>query len=480
MSEAATFQRRTGPTWASAYTGGVAVAALLGLAALGRAELPAALMASAVITVVAIWQTSRALRRHRFILLSQGRVAAAAPDASPPFAAVFETFPDPAMIIVGGEADDLASRRVVVANAAARDLLRVPREGALLVTALRHPEVLEAVDESLFGGMTGTAAWESGGAQDRVWRAWSTPLPGGGEHEPRALLVIHEETDARRAERTRADFMANASHELRTPLASLAGFIETLRGHAKNDEAAREQFLRIMAGQAERMARLVDDLLSLSRIELNEHIPPAGVVDLGMAVVDVCDALAPLAQEKRVKIETRLADRSRATISGDRDQIVQVVQNLVDNAVKYSHEGGGVIVELVSDLTEDAAALARTPGSARLSLLTPDRPLDQRYVAVRVTDSGPGIAREHLPRLTERFYRVEGQKSGERPGTGLGLAIVKHVANRHRGGFAVESTPGQGSTFVVYFPMLEAKAAVEPRMTVRAPADGLQEAVARG
>jgi two-component system phosphate regulon sensor histidine kinase PhoR len=199
MPDAASFQRRTGPTWASAYTGGVAVAALLGLAALGRAELGAALMASAVITVVAIWQTSRALRRHRFILLSQGRVAAARPDASPPFAAVFETFPDPAMIIVGGEADDLASRRVAVANAAARDLLRVPREGALLVTALRHPEVLEAVDESLFGGMTGAAAWESGGSQDRVWRAWSTPLPGGGEHEPRALLVIHEETDARSA-----------------------------------------------------------------------------------------------------------------------------------------------------------------------------------------------------------------------------------------------------------------------------------------
>ena len=446
--------RRTQPTYAAAWTGAAASAIILALAALGLADLGPAVMGAVLVAGVAAWQTTRALRRYRFITLAQGRATASAPERAPPFGKMFDAFPDPALL-VSTEIDDLGSRRIVVANLAARELLRIPREGARLVSALRHPEVLEAVDESLFGGLTRSAAWESSGAQDRVWRAWSTPL-GGADGERLALLVIHEETDARRADRTRADFMANASHELRTPLASLSGFIETLRGHAKSDEAARERFLRIMALQAQRMARLVDDLLSLSRIELNEHIPPAGVLDLRMAVVDVCDALAPQAREQQVGIDTRLPRPGEALITGERDQIVQIVQNLVDNAMKYSAAGDTVRVEMATDLDADDAALAGTPGGARLSLLTPDRS-PHRYVSVRVTDTGPGIAREHLPRLTERFYRVEGQKSGERPGTGLGLSIVKHVANRHRGGFAVESTLGAGSTFIVYFPMLDAK-----------------------
>ncbi|MDP8917138.1 MAG: ATP-binding protein, partial [Pseudomonadota bacterium] len=446
-------------TWTAAWTGAAGAALLIGLAAAGRAEVGPAVMGALALAVFAAYQTERAGRSRRFERLSYSRAASASPGASEPFGAVFDALPDPTLVISGGELDDLASRRVLFANAAARDLLRIPREGALLVAALRHPEVLEAVDESLFGGLVRTSAWESGGAQDRVWRAWSAPLAPSAPDNPRALLVIHEETDVRRAERTRADFLANASHELRTPLASLAGFIETLRGHAREDVTARDRFLEIMAAQAARMARLVDDLMSLSRIELNEHVPPAGVVDVAMAVVDVSDALAPLARRQDVAIRTEILGERRALITGDRDQILQVVQNLVDNAVKYSPAGATVTVEVRPDLDFDAAGAPLSPGAARISLLTPDRRPDHRYVSIRVADCGPGIEREHLPRLAERFYRVEGQKSGARPGTGLGLAIVKHVVNRHRGGLSVDSTPGQGSTFTVYLPMLDAKIA---------------------
>ncbi len=358
------------------------------------------------------------------------------------------------MIVSGGEADDIAGRRIVLANRAARDLLRIQREGTLLVSAIRDPNVLEAVDEALFGGISQTTDYSGAGARSRHWKAWVRPLPTPDEGAM-ALLTLRDETDVRRMEMMRVDFLANASHELRTPLASLSGFIETLKGHARDDPKARDRFLDIMAAQAERMSRLVADLLSLSRIELNEHIPPSGRVDLARAASDVVDAVSVLSQEKGVTILLD-AEPGEARITGDRDEIVQVIQNLTDNGIKYSSVGGTVELTVRSGLEAEAAAAARMPGATRLSLLTPDRDDGARYVLVTVRDFGPGMAREHLPRLTERFYRVEGQKSGERPGTGLGLAIVKHIVNRHRGGMTVESLPGDGSMFSAYFPMTEA------------------------
>jgi two-component system phosphate regulon sensor histidine kinase PhoR len=270
--------------------------------------------------------------------------------------------------------------------------------------------------------------------------------------------MLRDETEFRRSERTRADFLANASHELRTPLASLSGFIETLRGHARDDEQARERFLSIMHIQAVRMRRLIDDLMSLSRIELGEHIPPAGEVDLGLAVIDVLDALGPLADVRSVTFDTALPEIGQAIVVGDRDQILQVVQNLIENALKYSPRGGvvAVVVDVHLDLATTTAPA--TGYSGRLSLLTPDHSADVRYAVLRVRDAGPGIRRANLPRLTERFYRVEGQKTGEMAGTGLGLAIVKHITNRHRGGLIVESDEGAGTAFTVYVPMLARRA----------------------
>lgn len=448
----------TSRLWTNGATGGVAVIIML-IVASARPDAASWLLGGAAVIGVITLMGARRPRKivDQAAIVATGASASAIEDARL-LDSVFEALDDPVMIVSGGEADDIAGRRIVLANRAARDLLRIQREGALLVSAMRDPSVLEAVDEALFGGISKTTDYNAAGARTRHWKAWVRPLPSpdGGTM---AILGLRDETDVRRMELMRVDFLANASHELRTPLASLSGFIETLKGHAKDDPKARDKFLDIMAAQAERMGRLVADLLSLSRIELNEHIPPSGKVALPRAASDVVDAVSVLSQEKGVTVHLDV-EPGEARITGDRDEIVQVIQNLTDNAIKYSSVGGTVELTVRHGLDVEAAAAARVPGATRLSLLTPDREAGARYVVVTVRDYGPGMAREHLPRLTERFYRVEGQKSGDRPGTGLGLAIVKHIVNRHRGGMTVESAPGEGSLFAVYFPMATVGAGV--------------------
>ena len=371
-----------------------------------------------------------------------------------PFSQIVDRAADPILVVAGGERTDLNARRFLFANAAARELLRIQRPEGPLSTAIRAPEVLAAVDEALFDHVVGQVLYQAGGTHDRVWRVRVEPLETGGDARL-ALMALRDETEVRRAERTRADFLANASHELRTPLASLTGFIETLQGHARDDDDARDRFLGIMHVQADRMRRLIEDLLSLSRIELAEHIPPSGRVDLSVAVIDVLDALSPLAQEKNITFVHHLPPSEEALAVADRDQILQVIQNLAENALKYTPVGGNVSVSLETGLDAAACAAGRTEGTVHLSLLTPDHAPDRRYAALRVADQGTGIARANLPRLTERFYRVEGQKSGEHAGTGLGLAIVKHIVNRHRGGLTVESAEGKGATFTAYLPLMK-------------------------
>ena len=236
-----------------------------------------------------------------------------------------------------------------------------------------------------------------------------------------------------RAERLRADFVANASHELRTPLAAVSGFIDTLRGHARDDPEAREKFLDIMSVAAGRMRRLLDDLLSLTRIEQNEHVPPSGRVDIGAVVRDAAAALSPLAEADEVTVALDVApDLPR--VVGERDELIQLFQNLIHNAIKYGRHGGQVWL-----------TLSAGPGAAR-------RAGGGSLVSITVRDDGEGIPREAIPRLTERFYRVDVKRSRERGGTGLGLAIVKHIINRHQGRLQIESQPGQGSSFIVTLP----------------------------
>jgi two-component system phosphate regulon sensor histidine kinase PhoR len=228
----------------------------------------------------------------------------------------------------------------------------------------------------------------------------------------------------------RADFIANASHELRTPLAALLGFIETLQGSAKDDSAAREKFLAIMQNQATRMARLIDDLLSLSRIELNAHLQPNTPVDLGRIVRQVVDGLQTLARDRDVEFNVNVPPDSPVVL-GDRDELIRALENLVENALKYGAAGKRVDITLSRGTTR-----AGTP-EARLA----------------VRDFGPGIAPEHLPRLTERFYRVDVADSRAQGGTGLGLALVKHVLARHTGRLSIESTLGQGAVFMMHLPL---------------------------
>ena len=375
------------------------------------------------------------------------------------YATLVDALPDPILVVSGSHRDDLTGRRFIFANAAARDLLRITADEGMLLSAIRDPEVLGAVDKALFDELDADVVYETTAAQSRNLRVQARPLGSAADGARLALLVFYDETEVRRVERTRVDFLANASHELRTPLASLSGFIETLRGHARDDPAAREKFLGIMQAQADRMARLIADLTSLSRIELDEHVPPRGVVDLVLLVGEVVEAAAPLGAQRGVKLDWRPCADCAVQVRGERDQIVQVVQNLLDNAIKYSPDSSSVCIELQSGLTETAAVGVSSDVVPRLSLVAPD-PSPETYAALRIADVGPGIARQNLPRLSERFYRVDGQKSGARSGTGLGLAIVKHIMNRHRGGLAVASAEGEGSTFTAYFPMVGAPEAV--------------------
>jgi len=251
---------------------------------------------------------------------------------------------------------------------------------------------------------------------------------GGGGPGPELLVTFRDLSEASRIEKTRTDFVANASHELRTPLASIIGFIETLQGPARNDPAAQERFLAVMAMQAQRMKRLVDDLMSLSRVEMHAHVMPRNEVDLNLVVEHVREALEPLARQQEVRLAVTPLDQP-AVVLGDRDELVQVVQNLVHNAIRYGRMGGSVAVAI-----------------------KPVRRGTSRKLQIVVTDDGPGIAAQHLPRLTERFYRVDVAASRKKEGTGLGLAIVKHVVNRHRGEIDIHSELGKGSIFTVSLP----------------------------
>jgi two-component system phosphate regulon sensor histidine kinase PhoR len=244
------------------------------------------------------------------------------------------------------------------------------------------------------------------------------------------ILTFRDLTPLRRVEEMRADFVANASHELRTPLAALSGFIETLQGSARDDAKARERFLAIMQDQARRMARLIDDLLSLSRIELNAHRRPDTPADLVPIVRQVVDGLQTLARDRGVTVNIESAEA--LIVLGDRDELVRVFENLVENALKYGAAGKRVDIALA--MVNDGEPEAQ----------------------VSVRDYGPGIAPEHVPRLTERFYRVDVRESRAQGGTGLGLALVKHILNRHRGKLSIESTPGAGATFTVHLPTIAA------------------------
>ncbi len=338
--------------------------------------------------------------------------------------------PEPLLLLDGG-------RRIVHANDAAVKLLGDRLLDRDLAGALRHPTVLAATDAVLRGEGSRVVEFEMPSPIERHLSARIAPLQPPTAEGAAAVLLLHDLTDLKRSERLRADFVANASHELRTPLASLVGFIETLRGPARDDTAARERFLSIMAEQAARMSRLVDDLLSLSRIEMNEHRAPTGEVDIGNVLRSVADTLEQRADTRQMNFAFTLAP-NLPPVMGDSDELTQVFQNLFDNAIKYGSPGTAIEVSVFPS--------PRTLPAPRGGQRNP-------ALAVSVKDHGPGIARDYIPRLTERFYRVDPARSRELGGTGLGLAIVKHIVSHHRGALDIDSELGKGSIFTVHLPL---------------------------
>lgn len=345
------------------------------------------------------------------------------PRSDPLLCEILDALADPVILI--------DQRKVVIhRNASAQKAWSGLSINSPLSFALRAPDLIEAADYVLAAGGHRTGELIERGPIERVYQFDIAQLrssfnPNERGH-PAAVLMFRDLTEAKRIEQMRADFVANASHELRTPLASLLGFIETLQGPAKNDQAALPRFLDIMRSQAKRMAHLIDDLLSLSRVEMSEHRQPVDHVDLNLVVRQIADSLTPMAQEKSVRITVTEQDVP-CFVAGDRDELLRVVENLVENAIKYG----------------------RHEGNVQISLSRADK-----FYVTSIKDDGPGIAAEHLPRLTERFYRVSVTASRESGGTGLGLAIVKHIVNRHRGRLVIESEIGKGSTFKVFLPIL--------------------------
>jgi two-component system phosphate regulon sensor histidine kinase PhoR len=343
---------------------------------------------------------------------------------------VFEQVPDPILLLdVHG--------RALFANRAMRDVIGTGATNKPVSALLRTPAILEAIDTVSQTGKPASLRFSLPVPVERHYEAHVGRAEMGA---PVTVIVLHDLTAAKRAEQMRADFVANASHELRTPLAAVSGFIDTLRGHARDDAEAREKFLGIMSVEAGRMRRLIEDLLSLTRIELNEHVRPSNLLRLEDAVSDAAAALAPLAEADNMTVEVERTP-DIPMIRGDRDELIQLFQNLIHNAIKYGRENGTVRISF---------GLAPSPGGRNA----------EPFVFAAVRDDGGGIPPDAIPRLTERFYRVDVKRSRERGGTGLGLAIVKHIVNRHLGRLQIDSQTGVGSTFTVFLPAADAGAPV--------------------
>jgi two-component system phosphate regulon sensor histidine kinase PhoR len=343
--------------------------------------------------------------------------------------------------------------RLEFMNAAAVELFGRRPAASAHASALRAPKLLDAIDATLGENISSTVHFSltraNGGLlhlRGHVRQVEAGALFVDRRRGALALVVIEDETRGRRAEELHRDFVANASHELKTPLAALSGLIETLQGHAREDPEAAERFLAMMAGQTERMKRLVEDLLSLNRIEVNERVQPREPQDLWRIVSETVELLGPILRDAEMTVE-RAPPAGPLTVLGHEDELGQVFRNLLENAVKYAGPRGTVRIE-------SHGPEAGEPGMAGVS----------------VVDDGPGIPREHIPRLTERFYRVSVSRSRQKGGTGLGLAIVKHVVKRHRGRLDIESEPGEGTRFTVWLPRAAGADAAEAPRGRRAPA----------
>jgi two-component system phosphate regulon sensor histidine kinase PhoR len=405
--------RRVRGWWLAA----LAMFAIILLAAFGW--LPSYIALPAIVAVATLMAVEIRFASRGIAIDAAPRLVPAAADPTAGLAALINALPEPALLV------DRAST-VIAGNVPAAAVFGRIRTGEPISFTIRNPQIIEAI-RAAAGGQTQRFEINERFPAERALEAHVAPVVFAHELPELFLLSFRDLTQERRLAQMRTDFVANASHELRTPLASLLGFIDTLQGPARDDAKARDKFLKIMGEQARRMSRLINDLMSLSRIELSLHLQPQTRVDLAGIVAQVCDTMTPLAQEQNVAL-TLKREAAEAFVLGDRDELIRVFENLVENAFKYGASGKRV------EVTLSAAA-----GEA----------------AVSVRDFGPGIAPEHLPRLTERFYRVDVETSRAQGGTGLGLSLAKHVLARHRGTLSIESEPGKGAIFTARIPLAD-------------------------
>lgn len=392
----------------------IALAAGLVLIA-GLLALVPALVFAVVLLVIGILDRSRAVTR----------VVRADPDEGADLAiAILDSLPGPVLLLN-------LRRKVIATNQAARNLLGENASGRDLALSIRNPDALDAVDAVIAGKGRRTLEISLPVPVQQYFQLHAVKVYRGDGQPDRVIVALTDVTGIRRSEKMRADFVANVSHELRSPLSALVGFIETLQGRARDDPEARERFLGIMSDEAGRMTRIIDDLLSLSQVETSEHIQPEGRIDLCSILQRVAATVELRSSERGMKISVNCPE-GMPRVMGDDDELMEVFQNLVVNAIKYGREG--------TEVTVDIREVERIPEKGG------------QGVAVAVRNQGGGIEPEHLPRLTERFYRVDKGRSRSIGGTGLGLAIVKHIVNRHRGYLAVESALGEGTIFTVYLP----------------------------
>jgi two-component system phosphate regulon sensor histidine kinase PhoR len=410
---AASQARRVRGWWLAA----LAMLAIILLAAFGW--LPSYIALPAIAAVATFMAVEMRSASRGMAIDAAPRLVPAAVDPAAGLAALINALSEPALLV------DRAST-VIAGNVPAAAAFGRIRTGEPISLTVRNPQIIEAI-RAAAGGRTQRFEINERFPAERALEAHVAPIVFAHELPELFLLSFRDLTHERRLAQMRTDFVANASHELRTPLASLLGFIDTLQGPAREDAKAREKFLKIMGEQGRRMSRLIDDLMSLSRIELSLHLQPRTRVDLAGIVAQVCDTMTPLAEERGVAL-TLKREVAEAFVLGDRDELIRVFENLVENALKYGAPGKRV------EVTLSAAA-----GEA----------------AVSVRDFGPGIAPEHLPRLTERFYRVDVETSRAQGGTGLGLSLAKHILARHRGTLAIESEPGKGAIFTARIPLAE-------------------------
>lgn len=344
--------------------------------------------------------------------------------------AIVEAMPYPTVVLDGGD-------HIVRYNNSMPDLFKGARTGIAISRVTRNPELNTALENVRKTGETVVVQMLERVPVERRISATVSKLRhmhANKKSEPDLLICFQDHSEQDRLAQMRSDFVANASHELRTPLASLSGLVDTLRGPARNDSQAQDRFLDLMATQADRMKRLIDDLLSLSRVEMRAHLPPHGIVNLAAVVSEVVQLFEPLSEASSIHLDLVKPEES-VTIRGDREEITQVVQNLIHNAIKYGREGGHIRVAV--GISQDAVGEQI-----------------RKMALVEIADDGIGIAAHHLPRLTERFYRANVEASRDKGGTGLGLAIVKHIVARHQGALRISSELGEGSKFTVSFEML--------------------------